>query len=101
MPRPKVNVDILEIIGLRWAGHSWREISSQTGLGYGTARRAYLAAISLLQVSQNPKAGTAVKRAPRTNGFKAESKMVFAIRDANPRKEFIETIARSQASPVG
>ena len=54
MARPKVDFDILEIVGLRWAGHSWREISHQTGLGYGTARRAYRTAIGLLQVSQNP-----------------------------------------------
>jgi hypothetical protein len=67
MARPKLNVDILEIIGLRWAGYSWREISSQTGLGYGTVCRAYRTAISLLQVSQNPKARHGVKRVARTN----------------------------------
>ena len=37
MARPRLNVDLVEIIGLRYAGMSWREISSQTGLGYGTA----------------------------------------------------------------
>ena len=62
MARPRLKVDILEIIGLRWAGHSWREISSQTGLGYGTVCRAYRTAVSLLQVSQNPKAPDAVKQ---------------------------------------
>jgi hypothetical protein len=69
MARPRLNVDLVEIIGLRYAGMSWREISSQTGRGYGTARRAYRTAVALLQVSQNPKAGAAVKRARRTNGL--------------------------------
>ena len=55
MARPRVDVNILQIIGLRWSGQSWREIASQTGLGYGTARRAYRTAVALLQVSQNPK----------------------------------------------
>lgn len=51
--RPRKNIDILQIIGLRWAGHSWREIASQTGLGRGTVHDAYRAAVALLSASEN------------------------------------------------
>jgi hypothetical protein len=61
--RPRKNVDILQIIGLRWAGHSWREIASQTGLGRGTVHDAYWAAVALLKASENPKNAGAVERA--------------------------------------
>jgi len=42
--RPKVNVNAREIITLRAAGRSWRQISEETGFSVGTARRAYATA---------------------------------------------------------
>jgi hypothetical protein len=54
MARPRVNVDILEIIGLRWAGLGWRDIARQTSLGKGTVVSYHRRAIELLALSQNP-----------------------------------------------
>jgi DNA invertase Pin-like site-specific DNA recombinase len=39
--RPRVTVDSARIALLRAQGKSWREISAETGIGKGTAQRAY------------------------------------------------------------
>lgn len=40
--RPTVAVDCVKVASLRAAGHSWRQISQDLGIGAGTARRAVL-----------------------------------------------------------
>jgi len=42
--RPKVAVDSAQVVELRRAGCSWREITIQTGLAKGTAQRSFQAA---------------------------------------------------------
>ena len=39
--RPRLPIDAELIAQLRGAGHSWRSIARQVGVGYGTVRRAY------------------------------------------------------------
>lgn len=46
--RPRVEVDALQVAGLRNRGMSWNEIASHLGIGRGTAERAYRT------LSQNP-----------------------------------------------
>lgn len=56
MARPRRDVDLVEIIALKWAGRSYREIARRTGLGKGTVVRYHRRAVELLALSQNPKA---------------------------------------------
>lgn len=62
MPRPRLNVDLVQIVGLRYAGFSWRDIARQTRLGKGTVVRYHRRALELLALSQNGKNTHAVKR---------------------------------------
>ena len=39
--RPRVEVDPLQVAGLRARGHSWNEIAETLGVGRGTAERAF------------------------------------------------------------
>jgi DNA invertase Pin-like site-specific DNA recombinase len=39
--RPRVDIDPLQVAGLRARGYSWNEIASQLGVGRGTAERAF------------------------------------------------------------
>lgn len=39
--RPRVEVDPLQVVGLRARGCSWNQIAAQLGIGRGTAERAY------------------------------------------------------------
>jgi DNA invertase Pin-like site-specific DNA recombinase len=39
--RPRVEVDPLQVAGLRIRGHSWNEIAEKLGIGRGTAERAF------------------------------------------------------------
>jgi DNA invertase Pin-like site-specific DNA recombinase len=39
--RPRVEVDPLQVAGLRARGHSWNEIAAKLGIGRGTAERAF------------------------------------------------------------
>jgi len=39
--RPRVEVDPLQVAGLRARGHSWNEIAGKLGIGRGTAERAF------------------------------------------------------------
>jgi DNA invertase Pin-like site-specific DNA recombinase len=39
--RPRVTVDASRIAALRALGRSWREVCQETGLGKGTAQRAF------------------------------------------------------------
>src|SRR5437773_10175066 len=39
--RPRVDVDPLQVAGLRANGHSWNEIAEKLGVGRGTAERAF------------------------------------------------------------
>jgi hypothetical protein len=55
MARPRKNVDLVEIIGLRYAGFSWRDIARRTRLGKGTVVRYHRRALELLALSQNGK----------------------------------------------
>ena len=48
--RPRVEVDPLQIAGLRANGHSWNAIAKKLGVGRGTAERAFRT------LSQNPSA---------------------------------------------
>jgi hypothetical protein len=53
MARPRKQVDVLAVLGLRLSGASWREISAQTGLGLGTVFRAHRTALDTLAAFQN------------------------------------------------
>uniref|UniRef100_Q01T08 Resolvase HTH domain-containing protein n=1 Tax=Solibacter usitatus (strain Ellin6076) TaxID=234267 RepID=Q01T08_SOLUE len=55
--RPRRQVDLDQVISLRKAGLSLRQISSKMLLGYGTIRRALLDAGAAAGLSQNPNAG--------------------------------------------
>ncbi len=55
MARPKKHVDLIEVIGRRWAGESFPVIARRMRLGRGTVHRAYRSAIAALQAAQNPK----------------------------------------------
>ena len=39
--RPRVEVDPLQVAGLRARGRSWNEIARELGIGKGTAQRAF------------------------------------------------------------
>jgi len=39
--RPRVEVDPLQVAGLRARGHSWNQIAARLGIGRGTAERAF------------------------------------------------------------
>ena len=54
MARPRKHVDLVEIIGRRWAGQSFPTIARSMRLGRGTVHRAYRSALAALQASQNP-----------------------------------------------
>ena len=54
MGRPRTPVDLVEVIGRRWAGQSFREIARGTHLGLGTVVRAHRQAIEALGAFQNP-----------------------------------------------
>jgi len=56
MARPRRQVDLLEVIGRRWAGQSFPVIARRMRLGYGTVVRAYGKATVALQAVQNPNA---------------------------------------------
>jgi DNA-directed RNA polymerase specialized sigma24 family protein len=56
MARPRKPVDLVEVIGRRWAGQSFREIARRTGLGLGTVVRAHRQAMESLAAFQNHKA---------------------------------------------
>jgi hypothetical protein len=45
---------LVEVIGRRWAGQSFREIARRTHLGLGTVVRAHRQAIEALGAFQNP-----------------------------------------------
>lgn len=62
MARPRKSVDVVEVLRLRLAGGSFRDIASTTGLGHGTIHRAFHQALDLLAASQNPKARHPRKR---------------------------------------
>jgi len=53
MGRPRKNVDIVEVIGRRWAGESFRAIAHHTGHGLGTIVRAHQQAMASLAAFQN------------------------------------------------
>jgi len=55
MARPRKSTNVLEILRLRLEGFSWPQIARRTGLGQGTAYRAYRKAIAALQPFKNPK----------------------------------------------
>jgi hypothetical protein len=55
MARPRKHVDVVQVLALRLAGHSWPEIARRTNLGLGTVYRAYRAALVKLQPFQNSK----------------------------------------------
>jgi DNA-directed RNA polymerase specialized sigma24 family protein len=59
MARPRKPVDLIEVIGRRWAGQSFREIARSMGLGLGTVVRAHRQAIESLAAFQNPTAADA------------------------------------------
>jgi hypothetical protein len=65
MARPRKPTNVLEILRLRLEGFSWPQIARSTGLGQGTAYRAYRNAIDALKPFQNPKA--AAKLTVRTD----------------------------------
>ena len=73
MARPRKQVDLLEVIGRRWAGQSFPEIARRMRLGYGTVVRAYRKATVALQAVQNPKA---VKLQPVTGGEYQDGRLV-------------------------
>jgi len=52
MARPR-SVDAVEVLRLRLAGASWREIAAKTGLGLGTVFRAHRTALDSLAAFQN------------------------------------------------
>jgi hypothetical protein len=54
--RPKQQVDLVEVIGRRWAGQSFRTIARRMGLGLGTVVRAHRQAVASLGAFQNPTA---------------------------------------------
>jgi hypothetical protein len=54
--RPRKTVDLVDLIGRRWSGQSFREIARQTGLGLGTVVRAHRQAIERVAALQNPNA---------------------------------------------
>jgi hypothetical protein len=56
MARPRKQVDVVEVLRLRLAGESFRDIASRTGLGRGTIHRVFHQALDLLKASQNRKA---------------------------------------------
>jgi len=56
MARPRKHVDLLEVIGRRWAGQRFPVIARRMRLGYGTVVRAYRTATVALLAVQNPKA---------------------------------------------
>src|SRR5262249_11637944 len=39
--RPRVEVDPLQVVGLRARGFSWNQIANKLGVGRGTAERAF------------------------------------------------------------
>ena len=39
--RPRVEVDPLQVAGLRARGYSWNQIAGKLGVGRGTAERAF------------------------------------------------------------
>jgi transposase len=51
--RPRVNVDVLEIMRLRTEGLSWPQIAARTKLGRGTVYRAVTAYLETIKPSQN------------------------------------------------
>jgi len=51
--RPKVAVDSARVVALRRAGHSWREITLQTGWTKGTAQRSVQATTASLGLPKN------------------------------------------------
>jgi hypothetical protein len=54
--RPRTPVDLVEVIGRRWAGQSFPAIARGMRIGYGTVVRAYHTATLALQAVQNPRA---------------------------------------------
>lgn len=74
--RPRVSVDVTEIMRLRAAGLSWPEISRRTKLGRGTVYRAVTAYMETVKPSQNSelrnvggrrrKDGSPARRRPKT-----------------------------------
>ena len=68
MARPRKQVDVLEVLRLRLAGASFREIASTTGLGRGTIHRAFHQALDSLVASQNPKVSHPRTRREKQNG---------------------------------
>jgi hypothetical protein len=65
MARPRKNVDAVEVLRLRVAGYSLREIASEMRLGRGTVHRAIKSTLGHAMLSQNPKSrhSLAVERA--------------------------------------
>lgn len=51
--RPRKPVDLIELIGRRWAGESFPVIARRMHLGYGTVVRAHRTATMALQAVQN------------------------------------------------
>jgi hypothetical protein len=73
--RPRMHVDLVEVIGRRWAGESFPAIARRMHLGYGTVVRAYHTATVALQAVQKPKAATlrAVKPGVQASGIDSEA----------------------------
>lgn len=55
MARPRKHVDVMEVLRLRLAGRSLREIASEMRLGRGTVHRSILAALIALRCPKTPK----------------------------------------------
>jgi DNA invertase Pin-like site-specific DNA recombinase len=55
MARPRKQVDVAEVLRLRTAGHSLREIASELRLGRGTVHRVLKRTLERAMASQNPK----------------------------------------------
>ena len=65
--RPPVQIDPTEVVRLRAAGLSWRNVASRLGLGLGTVRRAAAAA------ERAGKAGSSVRTVPKAIGDAKEA----------------------------
>jgi hypothetical protein len=68
--RPRVDIDGREVVRLRAAGASWRDIAAMLGVGTATAMRAYRAHHCVPKASQNSHLTTAEAKSP--NHRKAE-----------------------------
>lgn len=77
--RPRVTVDVIEVMRMRDAGLSWPIISRKTKLGRGTLYRAVTAYMERIKPSQNSELrnvggrprrdGTPAKRQPKPEQF--------------------------------